>query len=121
MAITIRARREGFRRCGIAHSVAPVTYADGTFGASQIDALRCEPMLIVEEPLAGESGKRPATPATSPTPASDSAASTPASSPAKASENPAPAPGKAPATPSEKSDAKAGKAPAAARKTTKAK
>jgi hypothetical protein len=91
MSITIRTRKGSFWRCGIQHTATPVTYPDGTFGASQLDALRREPMLVVDEPLAGESG------------------------------NAAPALGKAPAPASEKSDAKAGKAPAAPRKTTKAK
>lgn len=54
MDITIRSRREGFRRCGIAHSVTPVTYPVEQFGASELDALRCEPMLVVDEPLVGD-------------------------------------------------------------------
>lgn len=51
MTITIYSKREGFRRCGIAHSTTPVTYTADHFGASELDALRCEPMLIVEEPV----------------------------------------------------------------------
>lgn len=57
MSITVRTRKGSFWRCGIQHTTTPVTYPDGTFGASQIDALRSEPKLITEEPLAGESEK----------------------------------------------------------------
>lgn len=62
MSITIRTRKGSFWRCGIQHTTAPVTYPEGTFGASQLDALRREPKLIVEEPLVGESKKGSATP-----------------------------------------------------------
>lgn len=54
MSITIRTRKGSFWRCGIQHTATPVTYPDGTFGASQLDALRREPMLVVEEPFADD-------------------------------------------------------------------
>ena len=54
MSITIRTRKGSFWRCGIQHTTTPVTYPDDQFGASQLDALRCEPKLIVEEPFADD-------------------------------------------------------------------
>lgn len=121
MPIVIRSRREGFRRCGIAHSVAPTTYPDNQFGASQLDALRSEPMLIVEEAVVGDeeksdagAGKTPATPRKT-TPAA------PASSPAPASEKSDASAGDQLDTASEKPEPTAGKAPAAPRKSTKGK
>lgn len=136
MPIVIRSRREGFRRCGIAHSVAPTTYPDDQFGASQLDALRCEPMLIVEEVPMAKQEKSPAAPATSAQVNPESVPATPATSPDQASEKADASLGNSPNTASEKSDAtagktpkatsekpqtKAGKAPAAPAKTAKAK
>lgn len=126
MAITIRARREGFRRCGIAHSVEPTTYPDNKFGASQLDALRCEPMLIVEEPVVGEvpkakQEKSPAAPATSPTVDPEKPDPSAGNPPALPSENSDATAGKTTKAGSEKAEAKAGKTPATPAKTTKAK
>jgi len=45
--ITIVSKKDGFRRCGIAHSQAPVEYADDRFTAEDILALQAEPTLVV--------------------------------------------------------------------------
>ena len=46
-AITITAKRDGFRRCGVAHRCVPVTFPDGHFTDEQIAILRAEPALVV--------------------------------------------------------------------------
>ena len=56
--ITITAKKEGFRRCGIAHPVAPVTYPDDKFTADELAALQAEPMLVVEVGEADPAGKK---------------------------------------------------------------
>ncbi|MDZ4042909.1 MAG: HI1506-related protein [Eubacteriales bacterium] len=48
-AIKIISKKDGFRRCGVAHPAAPVIYPDGTFSKDQVKDLKAEPMLIVEE------------------------------------------------------------------------
>ncbi len=45
--ITITAKRDGFRRCGVAHRDVPVTWPDGSFTDEQIAVLRAEPSLVV--------------------------------------------------------------------------
>lgn len=45
--ITITAKRDGFRRCGVAHRDVPVTWPDGSFTEEQIAILRAEPSLVV--------------------------------------------------------------------------
>ncbi|MCR1228292.1 HI1506-related protein [Klebsiella quasipneumoniae] len=45
--ITITAKRDGFRRCGVAHRDVPVTFPDGYFTDEQIAILRAEPALVV--------------------------------------------------------------------------
>ncbi|EKN3723871.1 TPA: hypothetical protein PXJ53_003308 [Yersinia enterocolitica] len=47
MPIQITAKRDGFRRCGIAHSDKTQTYADGHFSPSVLAELMAEPMLVV--------------------------------------------------------------------------
>jgi len=47
--IEIKSKREGFRRCGIAHSKQAVRYPDGRFAAGELAALKKEPMLTVTE------------------------------------------------------------------------
>lgn len=47
MPIQITAKREGFRRCGIAHSEKTTTYPDGHFTDAQLRELGSEPNLIV--------------------------------------------------------------------------
>ncbi|EFX2000410.1 TPA: HI1506-related protein [Shigella sonnei] len=47
MPIQITAKRNGFRRCGIAHSEHATLYADDHFTPEQLAELKAEPMLIV--------------------------------------------------------------------------
>lgn len=47
--VVIVSKREGFRRCGVAHSAQPTEYAAGHWSAQQLAVLRREPMLIVVE------------------------------------------------------------------------
>ncbi|AHM72422.1 HI1506-related protein [Yersinia hibernica] len=47
MPIQITAKRDGFRRCGMAHSDKTQTYADGHFSPSVLAELKAESMLIV--------------------------------------------------------------------------
>ncbi|MFW5398382.1 HI1506-related protein [Yersinia sp. 1252 StPb PI] len=47
MPIQITAKRDGFRRCGMAHSDKTQTYADGHFSPSVLAELKAEPMLVV--------------------------------------------------------------------------
>lgn len=46
MSIVIKAKHNGFRRCGIAHSSQPTKYADDFFTEEQLKALAKEPQLI---------------------------------------------------------------------------
>lgn len=46
-SVLIAARREGFRRCGIAHPAEPVLYAPGYWSEAQLEELRAEPHLVV--------------------------------------------------------------------------
>lgn len=45
--ITITSKKEGFRRCGIAHSQTPTSYPDDQFSAEELQALKEESMLVV--------------------------------------------------------------------------
>ncbi|HGM6655036.1 MULTISPECIES: HI1506-related protein [Serratia] len=53
MPIQITARREGFRRCGIAHSAKTTTYEDGRFTPKQLAELENDPQLVVVRIAAG--------------------------------------------------------------------
>lgn len=54
-SVTITARRDGFRRCGLAHSARPVVYAAGYFSDDQLAVLRAEPeLVVVDTPSRGE-------------------------------------------------------------------
>jgi len=46
--IRIRSKKEGFRRCGIAHGEKQKEYADERFTREQLATLKAEPMLMVE-------------------------------------------------------------------------
>jgi hypothetical protein len=46
--IVIRSRTEGFRRCGLAHSIAPTQHPNDRFTADELERLLEEPMLMVE-------------------------------------------------------------------------
>lgn len=47
--ITITAKRDGFRRCGVEHRDTPVVWPDGKFTEEQITILRNEPQLVVHQ------------------------------------------------------------------------
>ena len=47
--IIITSKKDGFRRCGVAHPAAPTEYPEGTFTPDQIKTMRNEPMLVVLE------------------------------------------------------------------------
>lgn len=56
--ITITAKRDGFRRCGVAHRDVPVVWPDGSFTDEQIAILRVEPSLVVHlGPVSGDVDK----------------------------------------------------------------
>ena len=62
--LRITSRREGFRRAGIAHPARPTDHPLDGFTEAQIEVLKGEPMLIVEEvETAGEADDKAATPA----------------------------------------------------------
>lgn len=46
--IKITAKRDGFRRGGIAHPPAPTEYPNDRFTALELKQLQAEPMLVVE-------------------------------------------------------------------------
>lgn len=46
--IKIKSKKDGFRRCGIAHPKEAVQYPDGRFSDADLAILKAEPMLIVE-------------------------------------------------------------------------
>lgn len=49
--IRITAKRHGFRRAGMAHPTTPTEHPGDRFTAEQLEALRAEPMLVVETVL----------------------------------------------------------------------
>ncbi len=49
MPIRITSKKQGFRRCNIAHSDKPVIYPDDRFTKKELEILKAEPMLIVEK------------------------------------------------------------------------
>ena len=49
--IVITSKKDGFRRAGMAHSDRPRKYPDDHFSDEQMEALRNEPMLVVQEGL----------------------------------------------------------------------
>ncbi len=55
MALLIKSKKEGFRRCGVAHSVEETRWPDDAFTPEQLEALKVEPMLlvvvVVDEPV----------------------------------------------------------------------
>lgn len=48
MPVIITAKREGFRRCGVAHPAHAVKHPDGRWTATELAVLKAEPMLVVE-------------------------------------------------------------------------
>lgn len=49
MPVQITARRDGFRRLGMAHSASTVTYPDDRFTPEELRILKAEPNLVVTE------------------------------------------------------------------------
>jgi len=47
--IRITAKKDGFRRCGVAHPARPTEYPDDRFTKKELAVLKAEPMLVVEE------------------------------------------------------------------------
>lgn len=47
--IRITAKKNGFRRGGIAHPSEPTDYPADKFKKKELDALKAEPMLVVQE------------------------------------------------------------------------
>ncbi|HEN3660467.1 TPA: hypothetical protein U5E42_000139 [Yersinia enterocolitica] len=56
MPIQITAKRDGFRRCGMAHSDKTQTYADDHFSPKVLAELKAEPMLVVSRVPDGQQG-----------------------------------------------------------------
>ncbi|MCG8635441.1 MAG: HI1506-related protein [Desulfobacterales bacterium] len=48
MTVLIQSSKEGFRRCGVAHSKSPTKYEDGDFTEDQLIILMDEPKLSVK-------------------------------------------------------------------------
>ena len=46
--IRITAKKNGFRRCGVAHSDNPTDYPDDHFSEEELALLKAEQMLLVE-------------------------------------------------------------------------
>jgi len=46
--IRIKSKKDGFRRCGIAHPATPMEYPDDRFSKEELRILKAEPMLVVE-------------------------------------------------------------------------
>jgi len=59
--IIITSKKDGFRRCGIAHPATTTEYPDDRFTEEELEVLRKEPMLVVLEAAEAEAGS-PATP-----------------------------------------------------------
>ena len=54
--IRITSKKDGFRRCGVAHPKVATDHPDGRFSKKQLGLLKSEPMLVVEE-VADSPGK----------------------------------------------------------------
>lgn len=57
--IRIRARRDGFRRCGVAHPAIPIEYPDDRWTAEELEMLQADPMLMVEVIAGGAEAEPP--------------------------------------------------------------
>jgi len=56
--LKISAKRDGFRRAGRAWPREPVEVDSGEFSKDQLEALRAEPMLTIEESAKGRGRKQ---------------------------------------------------------------
>lgn len=54
--IRIISKRDGFRRCGIAHSETPTFHDPAAFSRDQVEALTNDPMLVVDMVEVDEDG-----------------------------------------------------------------
>ena len=45
--IKITSKKDGFRRCGVAHPKGPTEYKDDRFDKNELAVLKAEPMLVV--------------------------------------------------------------------------
>ena len=60
--IVITSKREGFRRCGVAHAARPTEWPDDRWTEAELAALMAEPMLTVdyvEAPAPGDATPPP--------------------------------------------------------------
>ncbi|EDN6659423.1 hypothetical protein GRF91_002741 [Salmonella enterica] len=57
--IYITSKRDGFWRCGIAHSETTTAYPDDRFTPDELARLEAEPMLIVSRDAPGDAGAGP--------------------------------------------------------------
>ncbi|MFZ5774030.1 MAG: HI1506-related protein [Thermodesulfobacteriota bacterium] len=55
--LRITSRKDGFRRCGVAHPATPTEYPADRFTEEEVESLKAEPMLVVEELLVVAEGK----------------------------------------------------------------
>ncbi|OPY15616.1 MAG: hypothetical protein A4E66_00020 [Syntrophus sp. PtaB.Bin001] len=55
--IRITSKQEGFRRCGMAHPATATEYPSDKFSKKELEILKGEPTLIVEE-IADEPAKK---------------------------------------------------------------
>lgn len=54
--LRIISKRDGFRRCGNAHSEAPTFHDPSAFTQAQIDEMSADPMLVVDMVEVDEDG-----------------------------------------------------------------
>jgi hypothetical protein len=47
--IIITAKKDGFRRCGVAHPATTTEHKDDAFTEEQLEELLAEPMLVVQQ------------------------------------------------------------------------
>lgn len=57
--IRITAKKDGFRRCKMAHSAKATDYPGDHFSSDQLEALKAEPMLVVQE-ITDDTAEQPA-------------------------------------------------------------
>lgn len=55
--IRIISKREGFRRCGVAHSETPIFHEPDRFAREELEQLTRDPMLVVDLVDVGEDGE----------------------------------------------------------------
>ena len=63
--IRITAKKDGFRRGGLTHSTTATDYPDWAFEPEELEALKAEPMLVVQKldaPEPGNGGSPPLPP-----------------------------------------------------------